>query len=82
MDGYLSAMNAKVGLAQAGELQFQAWSPPTPAPKPIPIHRPEAIRAREEKRQRTLAERRAEAPPPPADPARTLVRSKPPSFLT
>jgi len=65
-----------VGLAQAGELQFQAWSPPVPAPKPIPIHRPEAIRAREQKRQRTLAERRAEAPPPAPDPARTLVRSE------
>ena len=72
MDIYRDA----VGLAQAGELQFQAWSRPSPAPKPIPVHRPEAIRAREQKRQRTLAQRRTEAPPPAPDPARTLVRSE------
>src|SRR5438128_362555 len=72
MDIYKDA----VGLAQAGALQFQTWSPPTPAPKPIPVHRPEAVRKREEKRQRTLAQRRAEMPPPAPDPKKTLVRSE------
>jgi hypothetical protein len=57
-------------------LQFQAWSPPTPAPKPIPVHRTEAVRKREAKRQRTLAQRRAETPPLPADPKKTVVRSE------
>lgn len=46
-----------VGLAEAGVLQFQSGSPPTPMAKPVPVHRPEAIRKREEKRQRTLAQR-------------------------
>jgi hypothetical protein len=72
MDIYKDA----VGLAQAGQLQFETWSAPAPAPKPIPVHRPKAIRARETKRQRTLAERRDEAPAPPADPAKTLLRSE------
>src|SRR5436309_10151327 len=72
MDIYKDA----VGLAQAGALQFQAWSTPTPAPKPIPVHRPEAVRKREEKRQRTLAQRRAETPPPTPDPKKTVVRSE------
>src|SRR5438132_12227643 len=72
MDIYKDA----VGLAQAGALQFQTWSPPTPAPKPIPVHRPEAIGKREEKRQRTLAQRRADTPPPAADPKKTLVRAE------
>ena len=72
MDIYKDA----VGLAEADALRFQTWSPPTPVPKPIPVHRPEAVRKREDQRQRTLAQRRAEAPPPPADPKKTLVRSE------
>ena len=72
MDIYRDA----VGLAEAGALQFQPWSSPVAAPKPVPVHRPEAIRKREEKRQRTLAQRRIETPPPAADPKKTLVRSE------
>lgn len=72
MDIYRDA----VGLAEEGALQFQPYSSPTPPPKPVPVHRPEAIRKREEKRQKTLAERQAETPPAPTDPAKTLVRSE------
>ena len=72
MDIYRDA----VGLAEGGALQFQSWSPPTPAAKPVPVHRPETIRKREEKRQRTLAQRRSETPPPAADPKKTIVRSE------
>jgi hypothetical protein len=72
MDVYRDA----VGLAEAGFLQFQSWSSPTAAPQPLPVHRPSAVRQREKKRQRTLAERRAEASPPAADPKKTLVCSQ------
>jgi Transposase DDE domain len=65
-----------VGLAQAGALHFQTWSPPAPAPKPIPVHRPEAVRKREETRQRKLAQLRADAPPLVTDPKKTVVRSE------
>jgi len=50
-----------VGLAEGGLLQFQPVPAPVlPAPA-VPVHRPEAIRKREEARQRTLAKRKAEA---------------------
>ena len=49
-----------VGLAKHGDLDFKPWEPPTLSSKPIPIHRPERIRKREEARQRTLAMRKAE----------------------
>jgi hypothetical protein len=72
MDVYRDA----VGLAEAGFLQFQSWSSPTAAPQPLPVHRPPAVRQREKKRQRTLAERRAQVSPPAADPKKTVLRSE------
>jgi hypothetical protein len=48
-----------VSLAQSGALSFQAWSPPPPAPQPVPLHRPESIRKREQARQNTLALQKA-----------------------
>jgi hypothetical protein len=65
-----------VGLAEGNALQFQPWSSPTPAAQPLPVHRPEAVRKREQARQRTLAQHRAQAPPPAADPKKTIVRSE------
>jgi len=53
-----------VGLAQAGELSFQPWAPSVVAPQPIPVHRPERIKKREEARQKTLARQKAQAPNP------------------
>ena len=53
-----------VGLAQAGELDFQPWTPSVSAPQPIPVHRPERIKKREEARQKTLAQKKAQAPTP------------------
>jgi hypothetical protein len=51
-----------VGLARKGQVAFAPWTPPAQHPQPIPLHRPERIKKREEARQRTLA-RRAEAVP-------------------
>jgi hypothetical protein len=53
-----------VGLAEAGQLSFQPWAPPVGSPPPIPVHRPEWIQKREEARQKTLACKKAQAPPP------------------
>ena len=53
-----------VGLAQAGQLSFQPWAPCVSAPQPIPVHRPERIKKREEARQKTLAQHKAQAPTP------------------
>jgi hypothetical protein len=53
-----------VGLAQAGQLSFQPWMPSVSTPPPIPLHRPERIRKREEARQKTLARHKAQAPTP------------------
>jgi hypothetical protein len=53
-----------VGLAEAGQLSFQPWVPPVCPPQPIPVHRPERIQKREEARQKTLARKKAQAPPP------------------
>jgi hypothetical protein len=50
-----------VGLATAGKLNFQPWVQPTPEANPVPVPRPANIRKREETRQRTLAQRKAEA---------------------
>ena len=66
-----------LGLAEAGELSFQPWVPPVSSSKPIPVHRPEWIQKREEARQRTLARKKAQAPPPdPPDPSKVRVRSE------
>ncbi len=66
-----------VGLAKAGELSFQPWVSPVASVKPIPVHRPEGLRKREEARQRTLARKRAQAPAPdPPDPSKVRVRSE------
>jgi hypothetical protein len=50
-----------VGLATAGKLSFEPWVRPTSEVKQLPVHRPANVRKREEKRQRTLAKRKAEA---------------------
>lgn len=50
-----------VGLAEGGLVDFETWTPPPPPPKPVPLNQPEAIMKREKARQRTLAERKAEA---------------------
>jgi Transposase DDE domain len=47
---------------------------PVPEAKLPPSHRPEAIVQRELKRQKTLADKKAQQPPP--DPAKVLVRSE------
>jgi hypothetical protein len=66
-----------VGLAQAGQLDFQPWAPAPPAPQPLPLHRPERIQKREEARQKTLAQKKAQAPPPdPKALATQRVRSE------
>ena len=44
-----------VGLAREGQLAFVPWTPPAEHPQPVPLHRPERIKKREEARQRTLA---------------------------
>ncbi len=53
-----------VGLAQAGELSFQPWLPPVCPSQPLPVHRPDWIQKREEARQKTLARKKAQTPPP------------------
>jgi hypothetical protein len=50
-----------VGLAEAGKLSFEPWVRPAPEVNPVPVYRPANVRKREEKRQRTLAQRKAEA---------------------
>jgi hypothetical protein len=67
-----------LGLAKAGELDFKPYVPQSPSAKPFPLHRPESIRKREEARQRTLAQRKAQAA---ADttvvaPSPSLIRSE------
>lgn len=49
------------GLAKEGQLEFVPWTPPAPYPQPIPVHRPERIKKREEARQRTLSHRKAQS---------------------
>jgi hypothetical protein len=53
MDIYQDIM----GLVEAGELDFKPWTAPSPPAKPVARH-PEAIRKREESRQKTLAQRK------------------------
>ncbi|MBI5968756.1 MAG: transposase [Deltaproteobacteria bacterium] len=53
-----------VGLAQAEQLSFQPWAPSVSTPQPIPVHRPERIKKREEARQKTLAQHKAQVPTP------------------
>ena len=66
-----------LGLAEAGELSFQPWVEPVSSSKPIPVHRPPSIQNREEARQRTLARKKAQTPPPdPPDPSKMRVRSE------
>ena len=55
-----------VGLAQAGQLSFQPWAPSGSSSQPIPVHRSERIKKREETRQKTLAQHKAQAPDPKA----------------
>jgi hypothetical protein len=71
-----------LGLVEAGELDFKPWTAPSPPAKPV-ARRPEAIRKREESRQRTLAQRKGlivaaskmtePSPAPPPVTARTEV---------
>lgn len=66
-----------VGLAKHSGLDFSPWVPPALNAKPIPIHRPERIRKREEARQRTLAKRKADKNQPQAQPdSNALLRSE------
>jgi hypothetical protein len=66
-----------LGLAEARELSFEPWVPPVSSSKPIPLHRPEWIQKREEARQRTLARKKAQTPPPDSpDPSKVRVRSE------
>jgi hypothetical protein len=50
-----------VGLAKEGQVEFVPWTPPVLHPQPVPLHRPERFKKREEARQRTLAHKKAEA---------------------
>jgi hypothetical protein len=69
-----------LGLAKAGELNFKPWVAAQPQAKLPPLHRPEAIRKREESRQRTLAQRKGQTEAitkttePPPGPAPASVR--------
>lgn len=51
-------------LAQEDGRPWQIWRPPPPVPPPPAVQRPEHIRARERKRQETLAARRKGKPEP------------------
>lgn len=62
-----------VGLAREGQVEFVPWTPPAQHPQPIPLHRPERLKKREEARQRTL-DRKAEAVAQTSCPA--LLRSE------
>lgn len=48
----------------AESMSPQVWTPPVPAPPPIPPERPAAIREREHRRQETLRKRKASQPAP------------------
>ncbi len=72
MDIYIDV----VGLAKGGALDFKSWKSPTTDSKPIPVHRPERIRKREEARQRTLAKRRAAVKVAERPAEKTLLRSE------
>jgi len=55
MDIYQDVM----GLVKAEETKFTPWTQPV-LPAPVPLHRPERIKRREQARQRTLAQRKEE----------------------
>ncbi len=65
-----------LGLVRGGKVKFQSYAAPAPKPpvnaKPACV--PREIRRREEKRQKTLAKRKATMPPPAAD--EILLRSE------
>ena len=63
-----------LGLAKAGELDFKPWVLLSPPAKPVPVHRPQSISKREEARQRTLAQHKAQAA---ADAKATVSSSTP-----
>lgn len=65
-----------VGLAKAGRVEFVPWTPPAPHPQPVPLHRPERIKKREEARQRTLAIRKEEAATQTKASSPALLRSE------
>jgi hypothetical protein len=73
-----------LGLVEAGELEFKPWTAPSSSAKPVALHRPEAIRKREESRQRTLAQRKNQTqaailktePSPTPSPTPTLVPAR------
>ena len=67
-----------VGLATAGELSFEPWDRPTSEAQQMAVHRPKNIRKREEKRQRTLSQRKAEAQAKadPVEASKIVVRSE------
>ena len=50
--GYLSGRG---GSGTEGAAGVYAWTPPAEHPQPVPLHRPERVKKREEARQRTLA---------------------------
>jgi len=54
--------------------QWQTVTAPKPEPKKVPENRPEVIVRRESQRQKTLAKRQAQEPPP--DPAKVLKRTE------
>ena len=60
--------------ALAKQSAWQALPLPKPQPKLPPSNRPESIVRRELKRQKTLASKKAEGPPP--DPAKEIVRTE------
>lgn len=60
MDDYKDAWR----LADVDQGPWQVWRPPVPVPPPHPPQRPEVLRRAEEKRQRTVAEKKAALPPP------------------
>ena len=72
MDVYTDA----VGLAKGGALDFLPFNPPSAAPKPVPVHRPEHIRRREETRQHTLAKQKDENTSQVKPDSKTLIRSE------
>jgi hypothetical protein len=65
-----------VGLAKNGALDFKPWMPVTQSAKPVPLHRSERIKKREEARQRTLAKQKAEKQKQEESCANALVRSE------
>jgi hypothetical protein len=59
--------------ALAGRESWERLPEPEPAPRPIPPARPETIRRREAKRQKTLRQIKQTAPPPPLDHVHTFT---------